>query len=377
MYRAIESYAGPSLVDPVAEVPVCDPPLPRLSAGKAKARRIFPARSHGPRTKPFQPGSAARPPVTAGRLCEIHPDFRVPTPAEMQALGEANRFVLERFLAEKFEYLDHPTFHEPGAEERLFGKRAVLAAGATYFAEEPALVMPARGRSVLAADEERLLFERFNYARLRAARIALSCTGRRMPRGKLRELLAWLNRALMLRGQITQANIALVITMAGRIRVGGLDFNEITSAGNLALLRSVDRFDCFRGYKFSTYACQGILQRMLHAVEGAQRYRTRFSAEFDESFERDDASARHHQTAEQDYLDDLHEVLEQNRAELTETERFIIKRRFAIGQDPDAKPMTLKEIGQIMGMTKERVRQLEKRALQKLRCTLMQDGVAA
>ncbi|MBI4578377.1 MAG: sigma-70 family RNA polymerase sigma factor, partial [Planctomycetes bacterium] len=140
----------------------------------------------------------------------------------------------------------------------------------------------------------------------------------------------------------------------------------------------IDRFDCSRGFKFSTYACQGILQRIMHVVESTRRYRSRFVSDFDETYEKDDSPLRRHEAQEQDYVDDLRDILARNRARLTDLERDVINRRFGLaGLASEPKPMTLQEIGSIMGVTKERVRQIQKRALRKIRCTIQQDYIAA
>ncbi|MBI4581468.1 MAG: hypothetical protein HY718_17330, partial [Planctomycetes bacterium] len=185
-------------------------------------------------------------------MVTIRVEATPPPAASLGWLDAADRFLVEKLFQDPAEYVDHPVFHEPRAEQKLFGRRSVLPAGSTYFAEPERCGLHDGGRGgPLDANSERRLFQRFNYARMRVARLLQRYRGCCVPQPALRLVLAWLHRALILRGQLAQANIALVAAMAKRSRFGGLDPNEVISAGNYALLRSIDRFDCSRGFKFS------------------------------------------------------------------------------------------------------------------------------
>src|SRR5262249_28026046 len=104
----------------------------------------------------------------------------------------------------------------------------------------------------LSAAEEQRLFLQLNYARFRVAEIFTRVGARRLTAGDTAELLMWRARAESARVELVQANMPLVLAMAKRARLGNIDYAELISEGNMALLRSVDKFDCSRGYKFST-----------------------------------------------------------------------------------------------------------------------------
>ena len=77
-------------------------------------------------------------------------------------------------------------------------------------------------------------------------------------------------------------------------------------------------------------------------------------------------------------MDELRSILTSNLADLSDVEKKVIQARFALdAADPEqARPMTLEQVGEIIGVTKERVRQIQNKALEKLRQTL-EDGILA
>ena len=101
---------------------------------------------------------------------------------------------------------------------------------------------------------------RYNFARRACGKIIEEFAGKRLTAPAARKLVAWANRALDTRANIVELNLPLVLAMGKRTRLSNIDFNEMISEGNMALLRSVEKFDCSRGYKFSTYACRAILK---------------------------------------------------------------------------------------------------------------------
>ncbi len=191
------------------------------------------------------------------------------------------------------------------------------------------------------------------------------------------QILGWHRKAEHYRDQIAQTNLALVLAMAKRTRMSDVDFAELVSEGNMALLRAVDKFDVARGFKFSTYACRAILKAFSRAAMKLSRYRQRFPTEFDPELERTDFMEKKRETHEDDCVDEIRQIIRDNRADLTDIEQAVIQHRFAMGQKTDdgseAEPLTLEEVGEIIGVTKERVRQIQNKALEKIRLTL-EDG---
>ena len=284
----------------------------------------------------------------------------------------ADRQLLESLLAGPIEYVDHPDLHEPTALAEL-KTRLGWPQG-----ESPAEILSTihpHDQRPLGSQEEVLLFKAYNLARLRFAELLAGAAGLPLSEERIAGLLGWGRVTLALRNRIAIANIGLVVSTARRMRCTVLDLQEAISAGHLALLRSIERFDCARGYKFSTYACQGIFQRILHAAEAVRNYNRRFVAEYEPSLDKADLQTQRHAEQLGDLAGALDLVWRGNKAKLSDLEREVLRCRFALGQQGN--PMTLKAVGAVIGITKERVRQIQKRALAKLRSALERDFVAA
>ncbi|NLX12259.1 MAG: sigma-70 family RNA polymerase sigma factor [Phycisphaerales bacterium] len=310
----------------------------------------------------------------------IQPNVLLPTTAQMARLDADNRAALRRLFGEPMEYIDHELFHKSNAEKLIFGKNARLDSEEAFLDDDnlidPTLAHFEEGRT-LTTRHEIELFQKFNYSRMRILSILGQYHGKRMPDSALRELLAWSRRADIQCSLIAQANMPLVLAMAKRTRLNGLDPNELISEGNFALLRAIDKFDCSRGFKFSTYACRAILKSFSRVAMWTSRYRGRFPTEFDPSLEKSNFIERKRDGLKAQCVDEIRDIIDHNRAELNEIERTVIRERFALDAGPERiKGKTLEQVGELIGVTKERVRQIQNKALRKLR-DMLEDGFLA
>jgi RNA polymerase sigma factor (sigma-70 family) len=302
---------------------------------------------------------------------------RLPVDGVLRSLSPSDREVLEGLIADPPEFMDHPDLHKRGAEVALFGARAgfVKPRGVRFSAAVQVVVAsPTAGSAIptLSAAQERRLFLRMNYARMRVRLVLEAHNGKRLRAEATRALLAWWHRAWAVRSEIVRMNVPLVLAMAKRTRLNSIDFNELISEGNMALLRSVDKFDCGRGFKFSTYSCRAILKSFSRVAMRASRYRSRFPTEFDPDLEQDNSLVDRRVNVEEDCVDELKGILLRNYAELSDVEQTVIRERFALhplGPETPA-PKTLEQVGLIIGVTKERVRQIQNKALRKIRLAL-------
>lgn len=315
----------------------------------------------------------------------ILPLAKPPLVSVIHSLSAEDQVLLTQLLTEPADFVDHPEFTRRSVERVLFGEAAVLTARrATRFREtRDAITDAVRAGERLPAlsyAQEKHLFMRYNYARRWVVHILGSYVGKRLQADATRALLAWGYRYLSSRSVIVRLNLPLVLAMAKRTKLSHVDFNEMVSEGNMALLRSVEKFDCARGFKFSTYSCRAILKSFSRVAMRASRYRGQFPTEFDPAMEKSDFVERQRVGIERDCVDELKEILLLNLAGLSEVERTVIGERFAIGQHAfgdQVGPKTLEQVGLLIGVTKERVRQIQNKALRKIRLTLEERYLAA
>ena len=299
-------------------------------------------------------------------------------------LNDRDQAELAQILEGDYGYVDNPLFAGHHAEQEILDDAPHMDWPDTSW-YHPAIDGPsdtarARGRrgskaALLTTEQEQALFLQFNYCRYRVARLARTAESGAVQSDTAKDLLSWLRRAESYRDQIARTNLALVLAMAKRTRMSEIDFADLVSEGNMALLRAIDKFDVSRGFKFSTYACRAILKAFSRAGVKLSRYRGMFPTDFDPRLEQSDYSERKRQETEADCADEITHILRDNSADLTDIEQEVIHHRFAVDtetatDDEKPRPLTLEQVGRIIGVTKERVRQIQNKALAKIRATL-------
>lgn len=291
----------------------------------------------------------------------------------LETLSIENRELVTEALTANLDYIKNDFFKRASAERDLFVNAMEISPASTSWyhpmIDNELSAGSAPSTSLLSAQQEVHLFLRYNFARMKAG---MAVKRFRTHPGKqvVRDIVLWYTRVKDTREIITQANLALVLAMAKRTRMSEVDFGELVSEGNMALLRAVEKFDPSRGFKFSTYACRAILKAFSRIALKTSRYRNAFPAEFDPAMERSNYQETRRSDIEQDAVEELQRIIGENRAMLSDVERTVIEARFAINRGEDATAMTLEEVGQVIGVTKERVRQIQNKALEKLRSTI-------
>lgn len=217
---------------------------------------------------------------------------------------------------------------------------------------------------LLTREQEYHLFRKMNYLKHVASNLRATLD----PKAPLVSLMDQIEKlyeqAVAVKNKIVQSNLRLVVSIAKRHTDPNDDFFGLISDGNMSLIRAAEKFDYARGNKFSTYASWAIMKNFARTIPDEFRHRDRFRTSSDEVFtthedrRADNFSAEIDQASRSDQIQKILHTLDQR-------EQQIIVRRF--GLDHRFEPLTLKEVGEEMGVTKERIRQLETRALEKLR----------
>ena len=273
-----------------------------------------------------------------------------------------------RLLESKLEFVIDPSFDDPAAVAELLGPPPGPASGQGPRRSRAPHDLPSYLASLyevplLSRAQERYLFRKMNYLNFRAHQLRVALDPGRCDAAQLDAIEGLLGEALAAKNQIIRANLRLVVSIAKRHVGPSNNFFELVSDGNMSLIRAVEKFDVSRGFKFSTYATWAIRKNFSRSIPEEMHRRDRFVTGHDEVFAiaRDTRGNVHEQ---EDDLRHSQEIVQGLLGRLDVRERRVLISRYGIG---GADAQTLEQLGRELGVTKERVRQIESRAHEKLR----------
>lgn len=217
---------------------------------------------------------------------------------------------------------------------------------------------------LLTPEQERSLFQRMNFLRHQAALHRNRLNSERPSKMRIELVERLLSLADWHRDRLVEANMRLVFSIVKKFVNRNNAFDDLLSDGIVALMRAVDKFDYDRGFRFSTYATQVVRRNAYRNVVQKQNERAKMIDGLQEMGL--DLSDEERQPAiSERRWHELRSRLAVMLGDLDRREKFIIRARFSLGSH--RRVHTLQALADRLGVSKERVRQLEKRALDKLR----------
>lgn len=216
---------------------------------------------------------------------------------------------------------------------------------------------------LLSKDEEQFYFRRMNWLKFRAASFRGRLDRRRATVRQIERIESLLAEADAVKGILITSNLRLVVSIAKKFVDASWTFDELVSEGNVALMRAVEKFNFALGNRFSTYATYAIQRHFFRLSHRGRQFRKRFVSDDDSLRDRaEEQPSAEYRSAEQ--IDLLKGLFQKFLVDLEPRERQIVVARFGFDGKP---PRTFRELGSEMGVCKERIRQIQGRAMDKLR----------
>jgi RNA polymerase primary sigma factor len=279
----------------------------------------------------------------------------------MDALRRRARTLFET----NFDCIPNETFETPGIEEEILPQTGPVEtkAASNLPRDLPAHLARLCEAPLLTAEEERDLFRRMNYVKFRAEALRTNLHLADPNREEVELCEKFASEAKASRDRIVSSNMRLVISVVKKFVTPQNSFDELLSDGIGTLINAVDKFDYDRGFRFSTYAYRSIARNAYRSIADRQKENNRFTSSEDGAIEIADEGST--ASLDEKTWHTLREMLAAMMHKLDRRERFIIRGRFALGAH--RKVRTFQCLADKLGVSKERVRQLEQRAVTKLR----------
>src|SRR5580704_4956747 len=316
-------------------------------------------------------------PLTDEQKKEIYRNSRRGVPVERLARNYCRtkasvyRIVSEmrahRLLDQPIEYMDSPEFHKSNSETLIMGAPPVSARLDGRVKAPPGLppyLASLYSIPLLTREQEAYYFRKMNYLKYKAARLRDKLDKTRPLIRGMDQIEELLDKAVEIKNFLIRSNLRLVVSIAKRHIKPTSNFFEMVSDGNMSLIRAIEKFDYTKGNKFSTYATWAIMKNFARSIPAEHSLLDRFRTGKEEVFQHS-TETRGDQFREELVNQRQRQMITEILDQLDGREKDIIMFRYGLSQGSETQ--TLEQVGSRLGVTKERIRQLEARALRKLR----------
>ncbi len=279
-----------------------------------------------------------------------------------------NEMRAHQLLEQPVSFVYNECFETKGAEEAIFAEsadadQAKAAKKVKAPADLPPYLKTLYDVPLLSVKQEYQLFCRYNFLKFKADKCRKQIDPKHPLAKQIKDVESLLLQANVLKNHIVRANLRLVVSIAKRHLRGPLNLFELISDGNISLMRAVEKFDFARGFRFSTYASWAIMRNFARSVP-KERYRLDRFATGNEEILDIAAGLRSYDPRESNSAE-MRETIDVLMQHLTPRERTILTEHY--GLDEAGRTKTFDQLGKRLGISKERVRQIEIQALEKLR----------
>jgi RNA polymerase primary sigma factor len=287
--------------------------------------------------------------------------------------AETLRQLARRLMKTEIGLITHPDFDNENAGSVVFAEPLGLAPANNELGmaalKRAGVDLPAHlGRlceaKLLTPEQESMLFQRMNFLRHQALKARSQLSADRPTRKGIELVDRLVGLADWHRDRIVEANMRLVFSIVKKFVNSNNQFDDLLSDGIVALMRAVEKFDFGRGFRFSTYATQVVRRNAYREVIQNQQERSKVTAGV-EDLGLDVSDECRQSAISEKRWHELRARLGVMLGDLDRREKFIIRARFSLGSH--RRVHTLQALANRLGVSKERVRQLERRAMEKLR----------
>jgi RNA polymerase sigma factor (sigma-70 family) len=287
------------------------------------------------------------------------------------------RLVLEERIAKlnrrKAKFIDDSLYHQDDADDAI---EAIAAPSMLDDASPqgeasrvprdlPPYLADLYRTPLLSPARERGLFLKFNFRKMQFAQARRKLDPQFARTRDINVLEGLWRRVTETKNEIVRANLRLVVSIARKHLRPGLSLMELISEGNLTLMRAVESFDTHRGHRFSTYATLALMKGFARSIPQMLSDRAA-GAPADQRLL--DVPDRRPTLATDRFID--REAVRDMLQRLDDRERRVLRAYYGLDE---AAPATYEQVGERLGISKQRVRQIEQTALAKLRSGARQD----